>query len=752
MLLASAPTSASSTHFRGTMIQQDELSLNRHRHLREESSCTLFLIISEFVEDHPNEHGEKSWTCEFSKHDAERLDVQSVDIVESSSVAAILENATSGASILTMSEAVIDTDTQEMYIPENAHVEVHDTFFGPDGAHKTAVAPTGKLNVLMIRVIDKNNIEPDSSVAQLKNDIFDDSVCLKTQMEACSYGKLKIHPFEGKSPNEKEYISNGIVNVQMDYDITSSINPRSIINEARKAAGKQLGDLKDPRFDLIMFCFPPGAPFYHAASAILNGRQSYYPNDRCGPVSAQMHEVGHNLGLDHSGTHNKPYGDTTGFMGSTNAMDDQRKCYNPQKSYQLEWYADKTDTINPLDGVGNRKFTLNGVSDYKRNNDALIVLRLEQLDVVQDYYVGFNRAEGINEDSNDDKDMVTIIRKKEKGPYETSESTKVASLMPGDLHTINNFNGQKDVKIKFLELKNGDARIEIIAPSSPVAPPSPTKAPTKAPTAMPTPTPPCEKYTLEVRTDKFPDDTSWKIVDKFNEELIVDERSKYGGKETLYTDTVCLTGGKTYKLRLLDTYGDGICCSQGDGYFRLIDSCGNVIVDSGNFSSEFKEKEYNIETKVNKLCPTKNPTNAPTKAPVSSSDDECKDEKKEKEKFRIKEDGQNNNCKFYNKRSKCDETILTGDEKNKLVWEVCKKSCNRCSGSSPDPDPDGAIDDECKDVKKEKQKFRIKEDGKKNNCSFYTKRNKCNEKILTGKNKNRLVWELCENSCNRCGA
>ena len=44
---------------------------------------------------------------------------------------------------------------------------------------------------------------------------------------------------------------------------------------------------------------------------------SYYNDHWCQSVSAQMHEVGHNLGLSHSGVNDEDlYGDETGMMVS----------------------------------------------------------------------------------------------------------------------------------------------------------------------------------------------------------------------------------------------------------------------------------------------------------------------------------------------------------------------------------------------------------------------------------------------------
>jgi hypothetical protein len=315
-----------------------------------------------------------------------------------------------------------------------------------------------------------NNRAPDASVSKLRDDVFEDAVCLKSQTEACSYGKLKIQPFQGKTPSNFK-VKNGVVDVKMDVSI-ASLNKNSVEMAATKAARGLLGDLDDPMFDLILFCLPPGSGGW-LAKAYVSGKTSFY-NNACSSVAIQMHEVGHNLGLAHSGETNQgEYGDRTGFMGASVGGDDHRMCYNPQKSYQLGWYKDKTKSINPLDGKNGKSneynFVLNGVSDYmgSNNKNGLIALRLEQTSREQDYYVGFNRDVGITEDISEDANMVTIARKEEGAPEKYGQSTKIASLNRGEKYVIENFNGeQRAVEIAFDSLTNGDAKITVTGSGS----------------------------------------------------------------------------------------------------------------------------------------------------------------------------------------------------------------------------------------------------------------------------------------------
>jgi hypothetical protein len=106
-----------------------------------------------------------------------------------------------------------------------------------------------------------------------------------------------------------------------------------------------------------------------------------------------------------------------------------------------------------------------------RNNGALVVLRLDQISKMDDCYVGFNRADGINEDTRADRNMVTIVRKENGDPEEYGLSWKIASLMPGKQHENKKFNGKSDVIVLFIKLDNGDATIRVIADEGPMPPP-----------------------------------------------------------------------------------------------------------------------------------------------------------------------------------------------------------------------------------------------------------------------------------------
>mmetsp|Transcript_16814 Transcript_16814/g.34632 ORF Transcript_16814/g.34632 Transcript_16814/m.34632 type:complete len:107 (+) Transcript_16814:1-321(+) len=97
-------------------------------------------------------------------------------------------------------------------------------------------------------------------------------------------------------------------------------------NDANLAAYYVFGDLRD-QFDLVLFAMPPGIVPEFSAYAYVGSPFSYYTDDNIENTMVTMHEVGHNLGLQHSGEGSEEYGDASGFMGYS-ATHNPSMCYN----------------------------------------------------------------------------------------------------------------------------------------------------------------------------------------------------------------------------------------------------------------------------------------------------------------------------------------------------------------------------------------------------------------------------------------
>lgn len=86
--------------------------------------------------------------------------------------------------------------------------------------------------------------------------------------------------------------------------------------------------------------------------------------------------------------------------------------------------------------------------------------------------------------------------------------------------------------------------------------------------------------TLTIILDNYPEETSWNIKNSSN--TIVASGGTYGSSPdgATITANLCLPNG-CYTLTMLDSYGDGICCSYGNGSYSLKNNATNVILASG---------------------------------------------------------------------------------------------------------------------------------------------------------------------------
>lgn len=101
--------------------------------------------------------------------------------------------------------------------------------------------------------------------------------------------------------------------------------------------------------------------------------------------------------------------------------------------------------------------------------------------------------------------------------------------------------------------------------------------------------PPCQSactdnaVTLTIVTDNYPGETTWSITDGGGN--TVASGGPYGSQSTTYVEDLCLTDG-CYTFTIFDSYGDGICCSWGNGSYSLVeDASGNVLASGGSFGS-----------------------------------------------------------------------------------------------------------------------------------------------------------------------
>jgi hypothetical protein len=87
---------------------------------------------------------------------------------------------------------------------------------------------------------------------------------------------------------------------------------------------------------------------------------------------------------------------------------------------------------------------------------------------------------------------------------------------------------------------------------------------------------------LNIDFDNYASETSWSVVDANGN--TVASGSGYTNGDANYSENLCLADG-CYDFVINDSYGDGICCSYGNGNYSLTDADGNVLASGGSFSN-----------------------------------------------------------------------------------------------------------------------------------------------------------------------
>ena len=92
--------------------------------------------------------------------------------------------------------------------------------------------------------------------------------------------------------------------------------------------------------------------------------------------------------------------------------------------------------------------------------------------------------------------------------------------------------------------------------------------------------------TLRITFDQYPEETSWEIRNSANQ--IVFSDGTYGAQADNSTLTLTRTLDEDcYTLIFKDTYGDGMCCSYGNGSYELTNATtGTVLASGGSYTTQ----------------------------------------------------------------------------------------------------------------------------------------------------------------------
>jgi len=89
------------------------------------------------------------------------------------------------------------------------------------------------------------------------------------------------------------------------------------------------------------------------------------------------------------------------------------------------------------------------------------------------------------------------------------------------------------------------------------------------------------KGRVEVKTDKYPTETTWTVKDKTSGAMIA-MGGPYSAQNELYKKVFDVTAGKCYEFTIEDSFGDGICCKEGDGGYEVFLD-GESVATGGKF-------------------------------------------------------------------------------------------------------------------------------------------------------------------------
>lgn len=172
----------------------------------------------------------------------------------------------------------------------------------------------------------------------------------------------------------------------------------------------------------------------------LNGYRAVFSDQTCTYITAQMHEVGHLIGLVHSGVKSnlESYGDLSGYMSYNWAgHETPRRCYNAAKSYELGWYEDKVLTMTNSFLQDNYSWTgrISGIVDYNKikSDEYYVIIKLESSISNSEYIcITLNRQKDFNEGTPAYQNEVTIVESSGK----SKQSWLLASLKIGERYIL----------------------------------------------------------------------------------------------------------------------------------------------------------------------------------------------------------------------------------------------------------------------------------------------------------------------------
>jgi len=310
------------------------------------------------------------------------------------------------------------------------------------------------------------------------------SVTVVEQFQEITKGQLLFTAANG--PN----IQDGVLKITLSTAGVAGEDVFKVIPSALSQTVQALGGTPlNQVADRVLFCLPSntlkGGKHWRAFTYLF-GPYSYYQAATCSLLAVLCHELGHQMGFQHSGKgESNVYGDLTGYMGGWHGP---RMAFNGHKHWISGWFGPAAVEVDPQMSEHTYRRLL-GFVDYNISSHGC----LKEIDAVivraGDLYLQYNQAKGYNVDVRY-PNTVTIT----EADRESVVSDALAVLEAGDVYTYTNFDDdghslivevcmifeQHAVINLYLSLDGPQWACTSGAPSA-----SPSCSPTSTPTAAP---------------------------------------------------------------------------------------------------------------------------------------------------------------------------------------------------------------------------------------------------------------------------
>ena len=99
-----------------------------------------------------------------------------------------------------------------------------------------------------------------------------------------------------------------------------------------------------------------------------------------------------------------------------------------------------------------------------------------------------------------------------------------------------------------------------------------------------------QQITLELLTDDYAEETSWEFREVGGALIDSGSYNQTSDDNTTFIETFGVVQDNCYEFEIFDSFGDGICCEFGEGFYTLTTDSADVIFDGSEFSgSEITE-------------------------------------------------------------------------------------------------------------------------------------------------------------------